>query len=734
MTWELKDYQKKAVKELFDEFKIMLKSSESGLCVFQAPTGSGKTVTVADLLKKLVRAYKDQLSFVWIAPRKLHDQSKDKLERIYEHDQLLNCSNFEDLQDNIIGENEILFFNWESIVRADNIYIRENEQDRNLSTVRKNTKENKRKLILIIDESHYAAEGEKAKILIDQLDPDITLEVSATPHLTSEMTARKIKVSLKEVIEEEMIKNEILVNPEFLKIKVEERSGDNIVIDEALKKRNLLKKGFKKEGSNVNPLILIQLPDKKAQRESKLEEVVKILKDEHDITVENGKLAVWLSEEKSNTLPNIEKRDNEVEVLIFKQAIALGWDCPRASILVMFRETKSSVFTIQTIGRIMRMPEPDIGYYETPELNKGYVFTNLADITLARDWVGDFVSIYTSFRDDTLYKEIKLRSLFLKRQRERNRLSGGFSKIFARPSITEPLKSKINKNPAKIIKPILSDGLIPNIDNVGEIETKGQIDVKLTSKEMRESWNDFITVACSPYAFHDSSNVLKRTLYRFLKNELDIEDWDKSQLVILGKENFKYFLNAIDEAKAIYKTEVVDKISEEREEVVNLEWGPYKIMDFHGMAEKSERKKSIMKPFYSKKEWETENNFMTQLDASDKVEWWYKNGESEIKYFSVPYTNNEGKKRLFFVDFVIQFKDGIIGLFDTKGFGTWSNEKAGPRHDGLYSYIQAENKNGKKLVGGIAVKSPNGTWKYNDKKEYDYDENNPTYGWKVIDL
>ena len=141
-----------------------------------------------------------------------------------------------------------------------------------------------------------------------------------------------------------------------------------------------------------------------------------------------------------------------------------------------------------------------------------------------------------------------------------------------------------------------------------------------------------------------------------------------------------------------------------------------------------------MKPFYSKKQWETENDFMAKLDASDKVEWWYKNGESEIKYFAVSYTNNEGKKGLFFVDFVIQFKDGIIGLFDTKGFGTWSNEKAGPRHDGLYSYIQAENKNGKKLVGGIAVKSPNGTWKYNDKKEYDYDENNPTYGWKVIDL
>ena len=38
MTWELKDYQKKAVKELFDEFRIMLKSSERDICVFKAPT------------------------------------------------------------------------------------------------------------------------------------------------------------------------------------------------------------------------------------------------------------------------------------------------------------------------------------------------------------------------------------------------------------------------------------------------------------------------------------------------------------------------------------------------------------------------------------------------------------------------------------------------------------------------------------------------------------------------
>ena len=49
---ELRDYQKTAVKDLFDRFERMLKSSEREICVFKAPTGSGKTIVVADLLKK----------------------------------------------------------------------------------------------------------------------------------------------------------------------------------------------------------------------------------------------------------------------------------------------------------------------------------------------------------------------------------------------------------------------------------------------------------------------------------------------------------------------------------------------------------------------------------------------------------------------------------------------------------------------------------------------------------
>jgi hypothetical protein len=50
---------------------------------------------------------------------------------------------------------------------------------------------------------------------------------------------------------------------------------------------------YKKEGSNINPLMLIQLPDNKSNLVSKKEDVIKIL-DKKGITEKNGKLAIWL--------------------------------------------------------------------------------------------------------------------------------------------------------------------------------------------------------------------------------------------------------------------------------------------------------------------------------------------------------------------------------------------------------------------------------------------------------
>ena len=80
---KLKVYQEDAVKELTEKTVKLLDYSESKKLVFKSPTGSGKTIIVAEFLKKLVTdsGLKKDISFIWAAPRPvLTNQSKEKLE------------------------------------------------------------------------------------------------------------------------------------------------------------------------------------------------------------------------------------------------------------------------------------------------------------------------------------------------------------------------------------------------------------------------------------------------------------------------------------------------------------------------------------------------------------------------------------------------------------------------------------------------------------------------------
>jgi type III restriction enzyme len=716
-----------AVDNLKANVENVIRSSENGCIVFQAPTGSGKTVMVSALLRELIKNRKDgkKFSFVWVSVRMLHEQSKEKLEKYYEDDRLLQCSYFEDLEDRKISENEILFINWHSINKKDiNIYVRENEQDNNLNSIIQHTKEDGREIILVIDESHHTASSEKSKELIEVISPKVTIEVSATPHMTENISGW-VKVNLSDVKAEEMIKSEISVNPEFLNIKLGTKSSDEIVLEQAFKKRDELSKIFQKEGADINPLVLIQLPDQKGNLINKKDDVLRILKDKFKLSEENGKLAVWLSEEKTDTLTNVEKNDNEVEALVFKQAIALGWDCPRASILVIFRESKSFTFTIQTIGRIMRMPE--LKYYGEQELNRGFIFTNLPDIEITEDYAKDYVTVYESKRDNSLYDGVGLPSIYLKRQRERTRLSGEFTDIFMKIADEIGLRKKITSAPSKIVSPIIADGKIVDVDKAGGIEHKGHLDIQLNEAELRIAWDKFITQNCTPYTPSDSSDRMKTAIYQFFKEKYKIEKYHpRVQRIVLGKENIQAFVDAINLAKEEFKREVVEKLSGVREKKEIPSWEVPVIISYNSRYKKEEHSKSIMKPFYTAKPSDPEIKFIELLNKSDKVKWWFKNGETEVKYFAVLRTDGF----TFYPDFMIQLKDGSIVILDTKSGMTAKDAKE--RAEGLQKYVKDQSKKGRKLWGGIAIYI-NGSWRYNDNEKYEYNPNNLS-SWKVLEI
>src|SRR3989344_5903333 len=157
---QIKDYQNTAIKELLDTSKKLLRRAGAQKIIFKAPTGSGKTIITAEFIKQLVNdpEITTPLSFIWTAPRHLHTQSKEKLESYFETSRVIECSNFEELTDKQIGENEILFLNWESINKKDkNTIVKENEKEFYLTKIVENTKSEDRQVILIIDESHHHA-------------------------------------------------------------------------------------------------------------------------------------------------------------------------------------------------------------------------------------------------------------------------------------------------------------------------------------------------------------------------------------------------------------------------------------------------------------------------------------------------------------------------------------------------------------------------------------------------
>jgi type III restriction enzyme len=433
MPFKLTTYQDEAASELLQDAVRLLKQAGGKKLVFKAPTGSGKTITMAEFLTR----FEDDTdhppcAFIWAAPRQLHEQSREKLERYFENSRAMECSSFEELRDRQIGENEILFFNWESIRQDGNIYIRDNEQENNLSNIIERTREAGRAVVLIIDESHFHAQAETSQNLIAAIAPNLTIEISATPVMQN--PDRIVPIELEAVKAEEMIKKGVVLNEDFKNIvqrggteKIESAlagSTDETVLREALKKREQLTKAYRAAGIGVNPLLLIQLPDRRGQADDERQAlVVRALKDKHGITVENGKLAIYLSENKEN-LENITKNESEVDVLIFKQAIALGWDCPRAQILVLFREWHSPVFSIQTLGRIVRVVEPTHGYYENDLLNYAYVYTNIDDIEIKEDIGRGYVVIHVADRIAG-YVALKLPSVHRKRLLPRSPADGG---------------------------------------------------------------------------------------------------------------------------------------------------------------------------------------------------------------------------------------------------------------------------------------------------------------------
>ena len=269
MMFKPTKFQQSKISEISTKVtQSLLQNIDKKVIVLKAPTGSGKTFMLSEAIKTISNTLNDnpQASYIWIAPRKLHDQSKLKLESYFYNEEYIKCSFFTEISTEGIKANEILFLNWESINRKEkNTIIKENERDFNLTKIIQKTKEAGRKVVLVIDESHMNVKTEIALSLINNIvKPDITIEASATPSIGIENIENIdiLSVSTEEVKADNLIVDQIILQDGIKShVEIEKNkailTGDDFsnkaILKKALAKRKDLEKKFKNENSTNIP-------------------------------------------------------------------------------------------------------------------------------------------------------------------------------------------------------------------------------------------------------------------------------------------------------------------------------------------------------------------------------------------------------------------------------------------------------------------------------------------------
>jgi type III restriction enzyme len=785
-------FQATAIQELTATFKKLWSNSERQRPIlFESPTGSGKTFMLCQFINGLNRQpdWDADKAYIWITfSDDLAMQSKEKFKEYFFPNLNNELLTVEDFREGKLNNNDILYMNWQKVVSkaAENRKLRRPDDTDRLKEsgyyfedVIENTKADEREIVLIIDESHLHENSDLAKQIINKIDPKIILYVSATPNDYQKPSASDVKknrsgyVSTErdEVVEEGLIKERVITQTEEDLAQFEiTRDMDEKMLDLAIAKKAELDFEFKQLNKAINPLVLIQLPnDDKLLKDSGQKTKEEIVMDYLlKCGVQKEKIALKFTDKVEN-FENITKNDNSVDFMLFKVAAGTGWDCPRAHVLVMFREVKSSKFATQVIGRILRMPEPHLkdDYKNNNVLKTGYLFTNYKrnEVSMPEQTDGNKPSIYVSKRKEGI-TNIELQSDFVSRvdygdlsstfEFQKSFLNT-FNAHFDIDNQTDLIDARREKIAAKSIdiNPKVTNSMIVNAvfedyDKLNlEYRTKGR------DKTVELSANDIekmFTYACFQLLREQTeadakiSNIARswsplKTSFRewFRQNLSDNSDiYYKVLIHDLQKEASSVFRPILTQALKDYRP-ILNKLIEKRKKAAEKREAPvFTIQKEYAFTEDYElfdTKLCVLDKFYHLKDYKgkvNETNFINYLESkTEQLEWWFKNGSSGKDAYCFKYKNTSTEEEsLFYPDWILKFKDGKIGIFDTKGGNTATNTEG--RAEALAKKIKTLNAEGLNIIGGIALQE-NAQWYFNCSENYQYVKGKLGEDWQLLE-
>lgn len=228
-----------------------------------------------------------------------------------------------------------------------------------------------RRPFVVVDEAHNSR-TELAFDMLARFRPSGVMELTATPDLERTPSNVLHSVSAAELKAEEMIK---------LPVVLETEPNWQQCLADAIGRRDALHKLADEErragAAYLRPLVLIQSEPRRAGIETlDFEKVKNELITNHGIPA--SEIVVATGEEKG-----LEQIDAEyklgiadpacpVKFVITQKALAEGWDCPFAYILVSMASLSSATAVEQLLGRVLR--QPGASHRQAKALNQSYAF------------------------------------------------------------------------------------------------------------------------------------------------------------------------------------------------------------------------------------------------------------------------------------------------------------------------------------------------------------------------
>lgn len=400
MINELFPFQKLAVSDLRNKISMALGNYRAykvpQVVSLQAPTGSGKTIIMASLIEDIFYGsdmFEEQPNaiFVWLSDSpQLNEQSRMKIEQKADRIHFDQCVVISDetFDQEYLDDGKIYFLNTQKLGKAGNLSQRSDSRQYTIwDTIENTSREKSDRLYFIIDEAHRGMQGKAAGTATTimqrfikgskehNLSPvPVVIGMSATSARFTSLVGETASTLQKTVVTPSQVRASGLLKDRIILTYPEDPTKNNdlavlqAATDEWIDKcRHWYQYTYEQHYTNVNPVFVVQVLAGSINKISdsnlddilaKIEERLGSRFEENEVVHTFGSTGNILVN--GLTIPHIEPSEiadnRNVKVVLFKENLSTGWDCPRAETMMSFRRAEDATYIAQLLGRMIRTP------------------------------------------------------------------------------------------------------------------------------------------------------------------------------------------------------------------------------------------------------------------------------------------------------------------------------------------------------------------------------------------